>query len=177
MTDWTKPPTGQDPSLAISSETLEHARESLRQRGLENVAKQIRDHYSPRQYQPDTFVAYQGDNPIHLALELLATIASEDLTLRYPDRSPADHDDSFLGHLDLLRAFVPALGELQCDHLLNDKVWFWTNVVCEQEPDREQLVQDIQQQMEAEFERRAEQWIRRGYQMRVAEEKRENGDV
>lgn len=173
MTDWMKPPTGLDPLNKLSTEDMEYIRDSMQQRGYDHVAKQVRDHYSPKQYQPDTFVAYQGENPVFLALELLVTWAAEDLAQRHPDRSPADHEGSFLDHVDLLRAFVSQLGELQYDQLMDDKIWFWTNVASESEPSREQLVEDIRKQMEGDMRRQAQQWIAYGYDKRRQEERGE----
>ncbi len=172
MTDWMTPPTGEDPDTKLTEQELDQIRESLKQRGHADVAKQVRDHYSPRQYQPNTFVAYQGENPVHLALEILATLVASDIAADIPDRLPTDHESTFGDHLDRLRAKVELLGELQHDTLMDDKVWFWTNVQSEAVATREQLVQDIKAQMEARMQGQLEHWVQHGYRLGAEAERK-----
>jgi hypothetical protein len=163
MTDWTQPPTGEPDPLMLDPVDIETMRAALAQRGHEDVAKLVRDHYSARCMQPDTCVGYQGDNPMHLALEILAVLAAAQLAQINPNRTPAYQEGTFLEHLDLLRAQVQRLGELQRDLLLDDQVWYWPDVVTRSEATRESLVQDIRAQIQAEFATRYQQIHREGY--------------
>lgn len=148
----------------ITVEEMKLIRESLNRYGYPVEAEAIRDHYSPRQMNGDTCIGFQGENPMILGLELAATLVARDLAQTDPERDPADHEATLLDHLDYLRPMVTLLGELGCDRLLGDVVWFWSDITMETEPSREQLVQDVRAQVEAEVSRRAEALFQQGYE-------------
>jgi len=157
-----------DEMQVISDIEIKQIREALGRYNYTGAdAQAVRDHYSPRKMNGDTCVGFQHENPAVLALELMAVLAAREIAQEDPDRNPAEHESTFLDHLDYLREAAAKLGPLGVDRLLDDQVWFWPQMVAESTPSREQLVQDVRAQVEAEVSRRMEAVLQQGVEMGI----------